>query len=170
MKHTTFRRVATAASALTLAGALTGTAALTAAPAQAAPETCTGWQHKEFPTSGYNTDVYLKLCVTKYGGNIPEHGAYAYTRWRDGGGTRKFDNFDVRVRLERHNTDYARGTCDYTSEINADSSGGPKRCFGGADTSPRDGGWTADGYVAYNLDDDGEGGKTWSLHGSPQIN
>lgn len=170
MKHTTVRRVATAASALTLTGALTGTAALTAAPTQAAPETCTDWQDKEFSTSGLDTDVSIKLCVTKYGGNIPEHGAYAYTKWGDGGGARKFDNFDVHVRLERNNTVYANGTCDYTGEVNADSSGGPKRCFGGADTSPRAGGWTADGYVAYNLDADGEGGTTWSLRGSPQIN
>lgn len=110
MKHRTYRRMAAVAAVLTLTGAFTATTVLTAAPAQAAAaESCTGWQHKEFPTSGVN-------------------------------------------------------------EINANSSGGPKRCFGGADTSPRDGGWTADGYVAYNLDDDGEGGKTWSLRGSPQIN
>lgn len=43
-------------------------------------------------------------------------------------------------------------------------------CFGAAHVSSLDGGRSADGYVAYNLDADGEGGKTWSLHGSPPIN
>lgn len=157
------------AAALLLAGALAGTVLMTA-PARAAAETCSGWQHKEFSTSGYDTDVYIKLCVQKYSGDIQEHGATAYTRWRDGGGTRKFDNFDVRIRLERHNGNQGSGGCDYTGEINGNSSGGPSYCFGVAKVSSADGGWTADGYVAYDYDADGEGGKTWSLHGSPAIN
>lgn len=72
---------------------------------------------QKVPDIGFNTDVDIKLCVTKYSGNTPEHGAYAYIKWRDGGATRKFDNFDVRIRLERHDADYARGACDYTSDI-----------------------------------------------------
>lgn len=171
MNHRTSRLVTAAASVFGLTGVLAATTTLTPAPAQAAAaEACTGWQHKEFPTSGFNTDVSVKLCVTKYSGGTPEHGAYAYVKWSDGGGARKFDNFDVRIRLERHDADQAAGACDYTSEINGNSAGGPRYCFGAAHVSSLDGGWTADGYVAYNLDADGEGGKTWSLHGSPQIN
>lgn len=171
MKHRNFRLATAAASALVLAGTLTGTAAMTAVPAQAAArEACTGWQHKEFPTSGFNTDVSIKLCVEK--DTHGHHLAYADVKWRDGGGggiNLKFDNFDVRYRLERYDADYADKACDLTSEIYWNSSGSDS-CLPAYSTSQRDGGWTADGYVAYNLDDDGKGGKKWSLHGSPQIN
>ena len=40
----------------------------------------------------------------------------------------------------------------------------------GLSDSGLDGGWTADGYIKYDITDDGEGPKTWSLHGSPRIN
>ena len=88
---------------------------------------------------------------------------------RHGGGAKKFDNFDLHVRLERYDADKDAVSCDYTSEINASSSG-VGYCPGATSTSSGYGSWSADGYVAFDYDADGEGGDTWSLKGSPLIN
>ncbi|MGH8867445.1 MAG: hypothetical protein ACRDYU_05555 [Actinomycetes bacterium] len=96
------------------------------------------------------------------------HNAYARIQWEDGGGARKFDNFDVHVRVERYDVTKDAVSCDYTSEINA-SSTGMGYCPGATTTASGTGYWSGDGYVAYDYDADGEGGKTWSLGGTPLI-
>jgi len=139
-----------------------------AAPAANASTTqCTDWQHKEFATPGYNTDVEIRLCVEAYSS---AHSGYAETRWWDGGTYyKKFDNFDVRIRVERYDADYDSVGCSYESSINLYDSD-YRVCDGLWVGSGSSGGWSVDGYVAYNLDGDGKGGMTWSLHGTPLVN
>jgi hypothetical protein len=161
MRRRTIRRALAAAGATAVVGATL----LTAAPTQAA-DTCTTWQDREFSTPGYNTDVEVMLCVFKGGSS---HNAYGRIRWEDGGGAKKFDNFDLHVRLERYDADKDAVSCDYTSEINASSSG-VGYCPGATSMSSGYGSWSADGYVAFDYDADGQGGDTWSLKGSPLIN
>lgn len=162
------RALTTGLSVLAAAGMLTGATVLTATPAGADVERCTGWQDRSFSTSGFDTDVEIKLCVDDY---YDAHHAISYIKWEDGGGVRKFDNFDVHVRLERYDADYDKASCDWTYEINNNTSSGSRGCgFMGYSSSSANGGWTADGHVRFDLDADGKGGDTWSLHGSPMIN
>lgn len=159
------RRMATVAAALVVAGGM----ATAAKPAEAAGWTCSSWQHKEFPTSGYNTDVDIRFCVKRY---TVAHSGYAEVKWRDGGDwTKKFDNFDVKLRLERYDKDYDHATCSLESQINLYESKTGACAIGHyvESDSAKTGGWSVDGYVAYDLDADGKGGKTWSLKGTPLI-
>jgi hypothetical protein len=132
-------------------------------PAQAAP--CGSSQKKEFPTSGYNTDISIKLCVTQTSEGKVRATADGY--WTDGGGVRKFDNFDLQVRLEGEGgVNILKTTCDYTSEINGLSSGG-FQCHTTWLEPATARGLTADGTVYYDLDADGKGGYSWGLQGTP---
>jgi hypothetical protein len=136
-------------------------------PANAATWTCGSWQDKSFSTSGYNTDVEIRLCITRY---TTAHQGFAQIRWTDGGEwVKKFDNFDVRIRLERWDADYDKVSCSFESDINLYESDSDE-CGYVYSSSSRSGGWSVDGYVAFDLDADGEGGYKWSLHGSPLIN
>lgn len=159
------RRVATGAAALVVAGGM----ATAAKPAEAAGWTCSAWQHKEFATSGFNTDVDIRFCIKRY---THLHTGHAEVKWRDGGGVKKFDNFDVKVRLERYDKDYDHATCSLESSINLheSKSGECVSVYHDVESnSKKKGGWSVDGYVAYDYDADGEGGKTWSLKGTPLI-
>ncbi|MFD9720009.1 hypothetical protein [Streptomyces sp. NPDC059076] len=133
-------------------------------PAQAATMKCSAQQHKEFPTSGFNTDVKIYVCITGLGGN--EYDATVIASWSDGGGVKKFDNFDIQVRLERNNAPIVYRTCDITAQIN-DYSVGRSQCDSPIYITGNPSGLTGDGKVNYNLDANGAGGFTWELTGSP---
>lgn len=148
---------AAAASMLTLAGALV----LVSTPASAATQ-CKN-NSKEFPTDWYNADVTVKLCVSSANGG---HFAEAYVNWSEAG-SNKFDKFVIEVRLERYDADMAVVTCSMTAAINSLSVGNDF-CGRGSFASGS-GGWTADGRVIYNINNDGKGDFTWSLTGSPSI-
>jgi len=135
-------------------------------PLRPRPPTCAPTGSPGFSTPGCNTDVEIKLCVFKSGSS---HSAYGHIRWEDGGGAKKLDTFDLRVRLERHDATKDAVGCDYTSEINA-SSTGVGYSPGATSTSSGYGSCSADGYLDFGYDADGEGRKTWSLQGSPLIN
>ncbi|MEU9604653.1 hypothetical protein [Streptomyces sp. NPDC048057] len=131
----------------------------------AARKGCSAQQHKEFATSGYNTDVYLTLCVARRGGGVI---ASADGYYIDGGGKRKFDNFDIQIRLERNNKDLTVSLCDITAEINR-AEDGPIQCQTKFFATGNEKGLTADGKVNYDLDADGKGGYTWALTGSSPL-
>lgn len=97
--------------------------------------------------------------------------------FKDGGGgsTRKFDNFDLEIRLESSpaggtGSDYvdSRAVCDVTADINRDDSAG-LRCQTGLKMSvnmrPR---VTGDATVRYDIDGKGALGP-WDLTGSPRL-
>ncbi|MFE1954556.1 MULTISPECIES: hypothetical protein [Streptomyces] len=154
------KRITTSLAALALAA--TGVVVL-GSPAQAAG--CGGPQEREFDTSGYNTDVYIRMCITENSQGQVRASANGY--WTDGGGLRKFDNFDIKVRLERvGGADIATARCDDTAEMNRAESGTIQcttRYISGLNPARV----TADATVYYNLDSDGEGGFVWGLRGSP---
>ena len=156
MRHAT-RRLAVTLAASTLA--VGGMTALTAMPALAYTEKCTGYQHKEFPTHGYETDLKIKICVSKSGGY---HYATAYgTFWDGNGWLKKFNHIDLQIRLERGNkTQGKKGkmTCDYTSLINKHDSGAISRGSASSKSTAK-GGWTADATVHYDIN--GGPKKSW---------
>lgn len=161
MNRRTSARLAAAATALAIGGGAT----LAPSPALAVTYTCTGWQNKEFATSGFNTDVSIRLCVSA---GTSSHRGYADIQWSDGGGVKKFDNFDVNIRLERYDADHDTKSCGYESAINLYDTGA-ERCYEVVSYSTASGGWSVDGSVAYDYDADGAGGMTWSLTGTPLI-
>jgi hypothetical protein len=74
----------------------------------------------------------------------------------------------VQVRLERNDADYKTDVTNYANLTNLQESGSYYNQTGEYNSSST-GGWTADGHVVWNVDLDGEGDHTWSLHGSPSI-
>lgn len=138
-----------------------GAMVLGAAPASAATK-CKS-NSDELPTEWFNADVTVKLCVRSANGG---HFADGYVNWSDAGSD-KFDKFVVQVRLERNNVSQAVDTCSMTAAINSTSVGDDfcgRGSFAGGS-----GGWTADGKVIYNINNDGKGDITWELTGSPSI-
>jgi len=167
----TLRRPTTAAAAFLLA--FGGASALTVAPAYADDAACSSLQSKTFPTPGDNTYVEIQLCIERTGGGYQ---ATAQVDWFNGGDTdqddhRKFDKFDVQVRVEQHvsGSDVVKGsrTCDIRYDIN-----NFKRYSDICSkfvTHDRTATWSADGKITYDIDRDGEGSSTWDLTGSSQI-
>lgn len=167
------RRTTTAAAAFLLA--FGGMSALTVGPAYAEDYACTSYQDKTFPTPGSDVEVSIKLCIEHYSEGGYE--ATAYYKWSGSGGTdlddnRKFDRFDLQVRVEQHDPDIgdiiqASRVCDVRYDINTsgDGSGFCPKWYSHSRALT----WSADGTVTYDIDRDGEGAYTWNLGGSPQI-
>ncbi|MFC4065850.1 hypothetical protein [Actinoplanes subglobosus] len=160
MKTTTFALV----TALVTAGlTLPGSAA------QAATA-CSATQEIEFETPGFNTDFRVRLCI--YHGS-PTRGAYAGVSWRDGGddtadGRRKFDSLVVHFDLRQDAQSMAHGSCDLTRRVNSEESA-LFTCEAAYHESRRRGGWSATGYLLYNVDRDGQGDKRMDLTASPVV-
>ncbi|MFF2021597.1 hypothetical protein ACFVW2_07270 [Streptomyces sp. NPDC058171] len=127
---------------------------------------CSPRQEKEFSTSGFNTEVWVAVCIDPAGSGTYQ--ATAHGGWVNGGGVKKFDNFDVQARVERNNVRLTFTTCDYTAEINGQSSG-TFMCSSPRYFTTNPAGLTGDGRVDYDLDADGAGGFSWNLTGSPSF-
>lgn len=160
MRITTYALVA----ALSTAGlTLTGTAAR-------ADTTC-GPQHSiEFDTPGFDTDFRVRICI--YHGSSTR-GAYAGVSWQNGGddttdGRRKFDLLDVHFDLRQGTESLGHGSCDLTRRVNSDESA-LFTCEAVYRESPVQGGWSATGYLLYNVDRDGAGDLRVDLPGSPTV-
>jgi hypothetical protein len=142
-----------------------------AAPAQAASQ-CSFGDDKEFQTVGVNTHVMLRVCVSRenLGGNPDEYRyrAAVHGRFVEGGAgdLRKFDDFELFVRLERHDTAATGASCELASKFNG-ADYGEFHCRSPYYTTRSTGGWTGDGVVDYNLN--GGGDKSWALDGSPAL-
>ncbi|MFI2431938.1 hypothetical protein [Streptomyces sp. NPDC018693] len=164
------RRSGTAAAAFLLAcGGLT---TLAATPAHAVDFACT-YQSKTFSTPGDNTFVEIDLCIRRVADGYE---ATADVDWFNGGtssvdGNRKFDRFEVQVRVEQRvdGSDVVKGsrTCDMQFSINTSPRYG--QICSKFVTHDRTAKWSADGKVVYDIDRDGEGAYTWQLTGSPLI-
>jgi hypothetical protein len=153
--------------------AITSSVAFTT-PAHAAPR-CSDYNEYRFGTPATDTRVSIRLCVEIING---KGYATAEGSWRDGGSPfqiDKFENFDISVRLERNQATYAGPGVvrDLTTEINYNDSGTFKNTMGPiyspSGGSLPSGKWTTDGYVTYNINNDGEGSNTLSLPGSPSV-
>lgn len=132
----------------------------------------------EFDTPGYNVDVWLRLCVFRTADD--QHRAFGQLRWIDGGGgLDEFNDFRIQVRLERKNeTIAADDSFEYSTEINGFTT---SYSYAGdwwvtLDKGETDslnsanGGWSADGKVTYDINNDNAGNFTWQLQGTPTIN
>ncbi|WP_018549150.1 hypothetical protein [Streptomyces sp. LaPpAH-108] len=160
-------RLASSAAAVVIAAA--GAVALTPTSALAAAATsCSSQQHKEFDTIGVNLDLYVTLCVHRSSDNY--YNAYADISWQDGGGglSTGMEDLVLNLRLERNDADYQNENIDIAGTVNYKESGSA-RITGHSYYSTTTGGWTADGHVAWDIQNDGAGGGTWSLTGSPKI-
>ncbi|MFJ1805092.1 MULTISPECIES: hypothetical protein [unclassified Streptomyces] len=163
------RSAATTAAFLLALGGLT---TLTVAPAYADDFACS-YQDKTFPTPGDDTYVEIELCIQRVADGYE---ATADVSWFNGGtssvdGNRKFDQFDVQVRVEQYvsGSDDIKGsrTCDIRYDVNSFPRSSD-RCSKFV-THNRTATWSADGKVVYDIDRDGEGNSTWNLTGSPRI-
>ncbi|MFI8354969.1 hypothetical protein [Streptomyces cyaneofuscatus] len=167
MKRKISRLASSAAVATILATSavvMTPTSALAAAATK-----CSAVQKKTFDTIGANLTVAIKLCVQRTSTNY--YSAWSYISWNGNGDGLAvgMEKLKVNLRLERNDADYRTGSNDYTSEVNAYES---KTNWGFGTTtyySSTSGGWTADGNVEWDINNDGKGGGTWSLGGSPSI-
>ncbi|MER7172886.1 hypothetical protein [Streptomyces mesophilus] len=169
-----------ATTALAFGIALAGTITLGASPAAAAFQCNANRQHKEFPTPGTDTDFYIRLCVQR-DSDSNRYVAYALGTWTDGGGVvDKFEKFDIHLRLEKSNVSQASSYCDMGPAIYLDSTAnfdryGDENGFAldcdleATKTSTSRNNWTADGYIEYNINNDGKGTQTWSLGGTASI-
>lgn len=136
-------------------------------PASAAMECNTN--EGTFPTPGVYTDVNVKLCAASEEiGDEEMVTARAYVKFSrpiplvDG-----FEQFELALRLERNDKNIALHSCELKDHLN-DGQSGSAYC----DTEfvkKRGGGWTADGVVTFNINNDGGGAQTWTLIGSPRI-
>ncbi|WP_432250043.1 hypothetical protein ACRAR1_24535 [Streptomyces sanyensis] len=155
-------------AAVAAGAALTGVVA-TPAPASAAATTkCSSTQHREVDTVGPNLDIYVKLCVVRDASN--RYHAQAVVSWKDGGGGAccGMEKVLVEVRLERRDAVQRRTSGNLQASMSGFSDGTiPLKTSTYTSSSP--GGWTADGKVVYNIQNDGAGDRTWQLGGSPSI-
>jgi len=138
-------------------------------PASAAAATkCTGEQHKTYDTIGANLDVYVNLCVSRTSAN--DYQATVRFRWSDGGGglSTGMDKLKVNLRLERNDNVHRTASADYAAATNTFQSGnrGFSTTTFHSDTT---GGWTADGTIDWDINNDGMGGGTSRLQGSGEI-
>ncbi|WP_214402471.1 hypothetical protein [Pseudonocardia lacus] len=154
-----------------LATMLTAAPAAAAAPAPAvaaaaAPAGCRDNGGREIDTPFFNTDLNdVQVCIEQ--APTGEYRATVTGFYTDGGdGSRKFDRLAVTVRIEQAGKfQIATNTCEKTREVNATPNGSLQCSVEG---EPIGGGAiTADGFITYNIDADGEGDLHWSLHGSP---
>ncbi|PZT74205.1 MULTISPECIES: hypothetical protein [unclassified Streptomyces] len=167
MRRSISKIVTTAVAGSTLAVAAVLTTPTSASAA--ATSKCSGTQHKEFDTIGFNLDVYINLCVHRTSGN--NYYAKAHIAWKDGGGglSTGMDDVTVNLRLERHDADYKTASGRYNGIMNLYQDGSGYAFSTGSYSSSSTGGWTADGNVHWDINNDGAGGGTWSLTGSPAI-
>ncbi|WP_371672615.1 hypothetical protein OG985_36205 [Streptomyces sp. NBC_00289] len=156
---------AAAAVAVTAVGAviLTPGSALAAAATK-----CSSVQKNEWDTIGPDLDLAVQLCVTRNSSN--DYRAYADISWNDGGGgvSAGMEDLILNLRLERNDADYRNEDFNINSPIRVNESGST-RVYGSTYRSSTTGGWTADGHVEWDIQNDGKGGDTWPLGGSPSI-
>lgn len=77
------------------------------------------------------------------------------------------EQLTLNLRLERNNTPQRNQNFGLLA-VNLDDSGAT-RATGAKFHSSTTGGWTADGHVKWDIQNDGADGGTWSLGGSPSI-
>ncbi|MEV0900453.1 hypothetical protein [Actinoplanes sp. NPDC049802] len=152
------------------AGLLAGVASPARASLAREVETCSAPRHVVFDTPGRNTRMDVRLCLLH---GTPMRGAYADVAWTRGGddnddGERKFDALTLHYHVQRHDQNIALGTCNLAPRVN-ETTTGSYRCEKVELRVPGAGGWSADGYLEYNLDRDGEGLKRVYLRGSPVV-
>ncbi|MEV6301108.1 hypothetical protein AB0M02_16995 [Actinoplanes sp. NPDC051861] len=152
-----------------VAAAIVGAGVLVGSPALA-ENTCSRSQRVEFETPGFDTVLRVRICIAH---GSPTRGAYAHVDWIDGGdsvedGDRKFDALDIHYQLQAYGIAVAGGACGLAERVNRTESG-TFTCPMATFKSGRRGGWSADGYIAYNLDRDGAGVMRTELEGSPAV-
>jgi hypothetical protein len=162
----TISRIAKIAMA---AVALAGGTALMAPPAQAGSWSCYGtWDHRNIALPGKpDIDVSARSCVYKDGNT---RRARIQLRWEpnlEGLGGDRFDKFSVQVRLEQNDKVIASNWCDLRGALNGD--GGSDDCSTSYVASSYQYGWTGDGKIVYNINNDGLGDYVWNLHGSNEV-
>ena len=165
------------------AAALLGTVA-TSTPAQAATSLhCQTTSHTFALPGKPDVKVGVQLCVERT--YVTSDGYRHYKAWInkvswDGtsswyiGGDR-FNDFSILPRLEHGTTrveDCDYGICGYTqaaTEINKKEKGSYNPKYSAVYVKTKKKTWTADGYVLYDVSDDGKPTRTWQLSGTAAV-
>ncbi|MFD6231296.1 hypothetical protein ACFWFZ_31195 [Streptomyces sp. NPDC060232] len=137
-----------------------------ASPASASDEyRCTGYQHIELPTNGFNTDITSRVCVWRnFSGQVRASASFS---WQEGG-SGKFNKLLLSTRLEKNDVLKTSAVCNYKSAVNSKEAGGGYVCWTPWTSVPA-GGITGDAGLVYDIADDGKGDFLWNLGGSPSI-
>ncbi len=98
------------------------------------------------------------------------YNAFADVSWTGGGGgaSTGMEKLELNLRLERNGTDHKNQNFGLTAAVNLSQSD-TMRITGSKFRSSTTGGWTTDGHMKWDIQNDGAGGGTWSLAGSPSI-
>lgn len=149
-------------------------AGLTVTPTTAAwaEADCSPPQEKTFSLPG-KPDVWVgaELCVYTRGTSNNQKQAVLSINWQGSFlGGKRFDKFVAEVRVERNDIIYGNEQCNWTSDLNniSDSEGRMWDCYAYHNSS-LNGGWTADGRIIYNINNDGKGDMVWELTGSGRV-
>lgn len=114
--------------------------------------------------------VTIDLCVRTDGPDIVAEAHISWDRGTVGTIGTAFDAFTLNLRLEKNDADIKKATCDSNllRAINSHRDGDYfcQTSWANKGSSKK---WSADGNVVYNINNDGDGNKTWSLHGSPLL-
>jgi hypothetical protein len=137
-----------------------------------AASACSSPQEKTFSLPG-KPDVWVgaELCVYTSGSGNNNKQAILSINWQGSFlGGKRFDKFVAEVRVERNDIVYGNEQCNWTSDLNgiSDSEGVMWDCYAYYSSS-LNGGWTADGRIIYNINNDGKGDMVWNLAGSPRV-
>lgn len=151
-----------------------GGVTLAATPASAASINCyagpyDGWEKRTFYLPGKpDVTMHARACIWKDG-----YYRRAFIEYKWSGGysiADRFDKFIIKPRLERYDTVLNSAACDIKGRMNDfDSPSGSGKCWTAVRYSTATGGWTGDGTIVYNINDDGKDDFVWGLHGSGQV-
>jgi hypothetical protein len=176
----TLRKTIAAAAATS---ALLGTAVIVSTPAQAAAIQHCSTSSKTFALPGKpDVKVSVQLCVKRT--YVESNGYRHYRAWAnkvtwDGTswfvGGKRFNDFSILPRLEHGKTriqDCDYGICGHlqmAGQINQSEHGTYYPKVTVVDVKTKAKSWTADGFVDYDISDDGKPTKTWQLSGTSSV-
>ncbi|GAA4715097.1 hypothetical protein [Phytohabitans rumicis] len=129
-----------------------------------------GWQEKRFALPGKpDHAAAFKVCVQRSGKYLR-----AYISWKETDvadlalGQKRYDLFTLGTRLERYDGHIAWKNCNLLADMN-EGFWDDGTCYTSWVYTTLTGGWTGDGTLSVDIDNDGKGGFVRELTGSPVL-
>lgn len=144
----------------------------TATPAQAQDALeCTAYQTKFMPQGNGAITVSVQTCVERYGNTHKAAVAHAEVHVTNNYNPPTIaKQMTVTAQLKHYGVVLSSVTCHWRSIVNHLGVTFPPNCTPRALTGGTPGGWTADGYIVWDLDADSNPARTWNLAGSKALN
>lgn len=142
-----------------------------ASPAQAAITECGPVNTRNFNLPG-KPDITVDVIVCVENNGADYRAAWFNIYWRGPVGSTlfgdRFNFFKADVWLEKAQVIKRTYSCDHTGVIN-NLDDDADTCLMPFKHGESDGSWTGDGYIYYDIKDDGKDPVVWSLTGSPHV-